>query len=169
MVKKAWLFIVVISIIVLSVVCTNAIGSSIEDKKGEMDLSGEKKYFDPLDLANPELFMSPAYRERVNSDLIKAAILTIDRKEKLIYVLDAKKDRPYRRLLDSRRVIKYKIENEALYVSGDGEKWEKVKYRLVSDDEHIDEDDPSITVYETIYLECSWFKGEYDIISVPEG
>lgn len=166
MVKKAWLFIVVISIIVLSAVCITVIGN-MEEKKGEMELNGGKKYFDPSGLVNPELFMSPAYRQRVNSDLIKAAVLVVNSGKETFSIFDAKKDKPYWRLLDSRRVIKYKIENEALYVSGDGEKWEKVKYRLVSDEEHIHEDDPSITVYETIYLECSWFKGEYDIISVP--
>lgn len=87
--------------------------------------------------------------------------------DKLIYVYDVMKDDPYYGLPESERILKYKIKNYTLYVSEDGKLWEKVKFKVVNDKEHIDEEDPSITVYWVIYLECKWFKGEYDIISVP--
>ena len=84
-----------------------------------------------------------------------------------MYIYDVKKEEPYWSLTESKRIIIYKVENDTLYVSANGKQWEKVKFKVVSDEEHIHEDDPSITVYWTIYLECKWFKGEYDIISVP--
>ncbi len=175
--KKAWNLLVIICIITLFVICV-AVKSNVETKQTEpevniipgggiVSINGKPKYFDPSGLVNPDLFMSPSYRNKIKSDLIKAGVILVDYEDSLLYVYDVKKEEPYWRLTESKRIIKYKVENDTLYVSANGKQWEKVKFKVVSDEEHIHEDDPSITVYWTIYLECKWFKGEYDIISVP--
>ena len=63
--------------------------------------------------------------------------------------------------------LRYKIENRTLYVSEDGENWEVVIFRVVDDKKRVDKYDSSITIFWVIYLECKWFKGEYEIISIP--
>ncbi len=139
----------------------------LKSSAGVVLIDGKPSYFDPSGLLNPDLFMSAGYRKNIDGEIIKAGNIFANDRDGLLYIIDTKKDDPYSILIKTRRTIKYKVENHALYVSGDGKQWEEVKFRVVNDKEHISEDDPYLTVYWVIYLECSWFKGEYDVISVP--
>jgi len=173
--KKIWIFGMILSVIWISFISVYTLSnnenenkiSEIEFNTGVALINGKPSYFDPSGLLNPDLFMSPGYRENIDEEIIKAGKLSVNPEDKLIYIFDTKRDDPYSILFETMRTIKYKVDNYTLYVSEDGNKWEKVNFKVVNNKEHIAEDDPLITVYWIIYLECSWFKGEYNIISVP--
>lgn len=172
---------VIISFAVLAIVAGfivnthfNVLGEQTEPnikwKMGIAIIDGIPKYFDPEGLINPDMFMSPLYRNKIKSEVINAGVLSWGGVEEPdVYIYNINKSKPYFRLYDTKRVLYYRVDQNKLYLSEDKKKWEEVKFKVVNDKEHIAEDDPSIKVYWVIYLECKWFKGEYEIISVPQG
>ena len=166
--KILTLLIILVTLLCSNIICSKQENSEIKWRVGVAIINDEPKYFDPAGLVNPDMFMSPKYRNKIKREIINAGLLAWgDEKEPYVYIYDVYKDRPYRWLSKTKRVLPYKVEHNNLYLSEDNKKWERVKFKVINDKEHIAEDDPTITVYWVIYLECKWFKGEYEIISVP--
>lgn len=133
---------------------------------GIVVINGEPAYFDPQYLENPDVFMSWDYAKTIDSEIIKGGRLFFYYSEPIVIVKDTKKaPRSFSSVAEIK--LRYKIENRTLYVSEDGENWEVVIFRVVDDKKRVDKYDSSITIFWVIYLECKWFKGEYEIISIP--
>ncbi|HHU82943.1 MAG TPA: hypothetical protein GXZ26_08070 [Firmicutes bacterium] len=140
-------------------------GEDIQYEYGIVVINGEPAYFDPQYLDNPDVFISPDYAKNIESDIIKGGKLYFDSDESIVIVEDVKKEQLGSAV--AYMELKYKVENRTLYLSEDGENWEAVIFRVIDDKKHVDKYDPSITIYWVVYLECKWFKGEYEIISIP--
>jgi hypothetical protein len=138
----------------------------IRYKDGIVIINGEPTYFDPQYLENPDVFISPDYAKNIDADIIKGGRLLFDTYKSVVIVQDVRKNRLAFAVAEIK--LRYKIENQTLYVSEDGNDWEAVIFRVVDDEEHIDKNDPSITIYWVVYFECKWFSGEYEIISIPD-
>lgn len=140
--------------------------NNIEIVFGVGIVNGEPKYLDPNYFEVPNVIMALDYINKIDSDIIKAGhLLFLGDSRLLIY--DSKKNRPNLRIVKTQREFTYKVENQTLYVSDNGIEWEPVKFKVINDQPHKDNNDPSITIYWVVYLECQWFKGEYEIWSIP--
>lgn len=141
---------------------------NIEIVYGVVIVNGQPKCIDPNYFEVPDLVVSENYRQKINSEIIKAGRLIFLTPEPKLLVYDIKKDQPGFRFVDTKRELKYKVENHTLYVSADGIGWEAVKFKVVNDKPYKDKDEPFVTIYWVVYLECQWFKGEYEIFSIPD-
>ncbi|HBR30012.1 MAG TPA: hypothetical protein DD789_11330 [Firmicutes bacterium] len=139
---------------------------NIEIVFGVVIVNGQPKCIDPNYFEVPDVVMSENFKQKMNSEIIKAGRLSFLTEPKLL-VYDIKKDQPGFLLRNTKRELKYKVENQTLYVSDDGIEWEAVKFKVVNDQPHKDKDEPFVTIYWVVYLECRWFKGEYEIFSIP--
>ena len=101
-------------------------------------------------------FKSKKEITKIKGDLIIGSSVQIFKNK--IRINNAFKNKPG--LVRGHQNIKHKIENNASYVSSDGEKWEKLKIKYFKDTgEKNRYDNPLILVY----FECSFFKGEYEL------
>ena len=144
----------------------NEIKNDIQYDIGVVLVNGEPKYLDPCYLEVPNVNMSIDYINKLDYEIIKAGnVLFLGNSRLVIY--DINKNRPNIPLIKTKRELKYKVENQTLYVSSNGTRWEPVKFKVINDQPHKDKYDSSVTIYWVVYLECRWFKGEYEIFSIP--
>ncbi|HBR33333.1 MAG TPA: hypothetical protein DD734_01790 [Firmicutes bacterium] len=136
----------------------------IQYKFGVGIVNGEPRFMDPTYFEVPQVYMSRDYLNNIDGDIIQAGILTFFGDSRL-FVDDVEKSWPNISLAE--RELKYKVENQTLYVSSNGTRWEPVKFKVINDQPHKDKYDSSVTIYWVVYLECRWFKGEYEIFSIP--
>jgi len=136
----------------------------IQYKFGVGIVNGEPKFMDPTYFEVPEVYMSRDYLNNIDGDIIQAGILRFFGNSRLV-VADVEKSWPNIPIL--KRELKYKVENQTLYVSNNGTRWKPVKFKVINDQPHKDKYDSSVTIYWVVYLECRWFKGEYEIFSIP--
>lgn len=173
--KYILIIIVMIGAIIFTLSMIYANGSTLSNLKeekidiqyhnGVVLVNGEPKYLDPNYLEVPELFISVDYVKKLNGEIVKAGILRFLKEPKLS-IYDVSKSQLNLALIDTRRELMYKVENCTLYISENGTKWDEVYFRVVNDKPHKDKYDSSIIIYWVVYLECPWFKGEYEIIGI---
>ncbi|URA10598.1 hypothetical protein [Thermospira aquatica] len=161
----------------------------VEWRYGVAFIKGKPAYFSPVKMEEAEvdleLYLSYEYIKRECSksptnivvttevgflDNIQAIVLT-----KEIYDTNGNwVDMLFEPTLDPELYFQqhglfYRISNQAMYLSKDKTNWSKLKMRVVSDKVtyyDIDPENPSLgkyAVYMILYLECDWFKGEYEV------
>ena len=157
-------YIIIVSLLVSnSILCQESKTVKIKEWKYGFAVNEESKplYFDfiknvKVKLAVEYFRKSQKEIEMIKGNLIKGVSIAILKNR--IYITNALKEKPG--LAKGTQKIKYKIENDAGYVSSDGEKWEKLKIKYFKDTGKKNRyDNPLILVY----FECSFFKGEYEL------
>lgn len=140
-------------------------GDSIEFKHGVAIQKGKALYIDPSKMGGVgKIAFSEAYIDKISEPILKGSHIYFIGDEQ-IYLLDSRKANPYFELFETKRQYFYKIEGHALYVSQDKKTWDKVTVRIVNmDHEESRLKDADAPIYMTIYIECKYFNGEYDLI-----
>ena len=146
--KILTLLIILGTIFYSNIICSEQKNSETKWRAGVAIINGEPKYFDPAKLGNPDMFMSPKYRNKIKNEIVNAGLLTwCDKEDPTVEIYDVSKSEPYWWLPNTKRLLHYKIDHNDLYLSEDNKKWEKVNFKVINHNEHIAEDDPTITVY----------------------
>jgi len=140
--------------------------NGIEFKHGVAIQNGKALYIDHKKMEGiAAIVISEDSIKRSTSEILEASHISFIGKNK-IYVTDSKRDDPYFELVDTERVFLYKIMNNRMYISEDGKSWSKLNVRIIRiyNGKFGKYEEPT---YMTIYLECKYFKGEYDLIGTP--
>lgn len=141
--------------------------SALTNKVSSVTPHGED-YFNPLDYkdsSSMQMVLTDEAIKKISTDIIKGGRIFWDEEGLLVY--DIKNKPPYYfQVNDSEKQLKYKIENKTLYISEYGKNWEKVKVKIINaNPPKLKKDEEPVVLI--IYLECKWFKGEYELLGIP--
>ena len=132
-------------------------------KNGVAFRNGKAMLFDPKQTAG--LFKSKKEIQQSQSEILKYSVFH-DIANCMFFVFDSRRDDPYKFIVETEKILCYKISDNTLYLKDPLEKegkWEPVKIRYIKeikpDPDREDEQYPCMLVY----LETKWFKGEYEL------
>lgn len=158
-------FLIIISIVVLT---TNCGHSSSKQKStwinGVLIIANKPIYFNPNKSDSSKLYMRQSYRGKYASKIVKGVELTIFKQEQEIQILNYNtetKKHEFKNII----LIKYKTENNTLEVTTNDIVWYPVYFKVIENKpRYVTVDDINYKLLMIIYLECPWFKGEYEIV-----
>jgi len=166
MIKKIYILVILVSIIGIS--CQKQETKSIEQLENNkiLNAAGEEYFFNPADYQTGRMVPTKKMIKNTTGDIIKGAILVWFPTGGL-RVYDSEKNDPYFELVETKLKLKFKTSDEKLYISDDGVNWGKVTVRLIDNNPPKPKDPKEAEVIKILYLECPWFKGEYELLDTP--
>jgi hypothetical protein len=143
---------------VMESACAKKNSDGIEWKAGMAYKNGKAIYFDPDKLPSIEFFISLNYLTNQTKyyPLFPGGNLNWLSDDNILSYYSIPVTNYARIMLDSKKVLQYKISNDAIYLKDDNTDWEKMEFRLIKTH-------PSSDVFFLIYLKSRWFEGEYEI------
>lgn len=154
--------VLILTVFCIAVSCSKKINEkNIIFKHGVATYNNKALYLDPNKLENPGLEYSKEYRENYKSNILPNSIIGVVEGNEL-WIYSSEKDDPYFKMVDTKRMFKFKIENYELLLSLDGKDWEPVKVSIVNENPNV-KNVAGEEVLIIIKLECKWFNGEYEI------
>ena len=124
-------------------------------------------YFDPRKMDIPDLFISPKYAKKINSQIIKAGKIVWIAGDPIVFIWDVNKSNINVGIPETEIKLLYNIKNNTTFISENGNDWSKLYIKI------IDRDPPKIysksgeSTAMVIYLKCKYFEGMYDIPDIP--
>lgn len=164
-------FYVLMVLIIIAITFSNC-SKNKNSKQGDIDsiskeLAEQKDdYFNPADYTNSTETMGLTLNaiKKINEKLLKGSFIRWgDSETGKLFLYDTYSNKPYSEIIDSKRVLYYKVENKRLYISEDNKNWEKVSVKVINDNPPKPKNKNEFPVVLIIDLECKWFKGEYEL------